>query len=31
MAYFRRIEERCDAAAKAKVQFIEAAKSDLNI
>lgn len=31
MAYFRRIEERCDAAVKAKVQFIEAAKSDLNI
>lgn len=31
LSYFRRIEERCDAAAKAKVEFIEAAKNDLNI
>lgn len=31
LSYFERIKERCDAAAKAKVQFIEAAKIDLNI
>ena len=31
LSYFQRIKERCDAAAKAKVQFIEAAKNDLNI
>lgn len=31
LSYFQRIEERCDAAVKAKAQFIKAAKDDLKI
>ena len=31
MSYFKRIQLRCDAAAKAKMDFISAAKDDLRI